>query len=411
MNIIETTMQGESAWGQVIESLSPLIVFACVIYPVIILGGIAGLPMLYKAIFYDSAAWFVKKFKFHKLCREYRGKAGECAVNGFLFNLSKRDYRIEHDMRVRTAGGRPAQIDHLVFSRHGIFVIETKNYNGEVIGNVANSKWRIKYGKKVYTRENPLVQNKRHVEVLSTITELPVTSFFNIVVLFGGMKFKYKSHDNNYMSPWRMLKFIRRQEKVRFSHGQIGVVIDAVENARVKNVREASEDVKQEHVANLRERHSDEKSVAESPQQSYTVLRKLQVSVDGRAMTIDRVVFSRYGIFVIADINYNNYIYAEELRPQWANKPSTQETNFFNNPLLQNKKYIEALRAITKLPEEVFFNMVVFADNAQLRTRERLPESVCVGKSGMRAFIHKQTQHRLFDKQLETALNVVRNTR
>ena len=403
---LQSIARGEHSWWIWIKMFTPIFAAVFFIIPIVFMGGMAGLYEFYKSVFYDMASLMAKLFKYHEKRKEWTGKSGECITNALLFNLPQRDYHVENDLLLRKADGRTAQIDHVVISRYGVFVLETKICNGEIDGTGKDFKWTMKYGKETHTVQNPVRQNEGHIKVLQTITGLPESAFFNIVVLMGNMKFKKELSDDRYKGGWDTKKFIREQKTLRFSHAQKGKIIDAIEKAK-----DTSESAKQEHVDNLRGRRSGEKNVAESPQQSYTVLRKLQVSVDGRTMAIDRVVFSPYGIFVIADINYNNYIYGEELRPKWANKPSTQETNFFDNPLLQNKKYIEALRTITKLPEEVFFNMVVFAENAQLKTRERLPESVCVGKSGMKVFIDKQTQYRLSDKQLEATLNVVRNAR
>ena len=403
---LQSIARGEPSWWIWIQMFAPMFALVFFILPVIGMGGMAGLYEFYKALFYDIASVMAKLFKNREKQAEWSGQSGECLVNAFLLNLPQRDYYVEHDLLLRTADGRTVQIDHMVISQYGVFVIETKSYNCTIDGTEKDFKWTMQYRKKTYQVQNPVRQNEGHIKALQAITRLPENAFFNIVVLLGNMKFKKELSDDRFKGGWDTKRFIRKQKILLFSHTQKGEIIDAI-----KKARDTSEGAKQKHIDNLRERRSAEKHVAESPQQSYTVLKKLQVSVDGCTMAIDRVVFSPYGIFVIADINHNNYIYGEELRLKWANKPSPQETNFFDNPLLQNKKYIEALRTITKLPEEVFFNMVVFAENAQLKTRERLPESVCVGKSGMKVFMDKQKQHRLSDKQLETTLNVVRNAR
>lgn len=58
------------------------------------------------------------------------------------------------------------QIDHIVVSIHGIFVIETKNYKGWIYGNSNNEYWTQNiYGNK-YSLYNPLLQNKNHIKSL-----------------------------------------------------------------------------------------------------------------------------------------------------------------------------------------------------------------------------------------------------
>ena len=56
---------------------------------------------------------------------------GRAASKYFLDN---RVYRSLHSVTIHTKGGT-TQIDHVIASRYGVFVVETKNMNGWIFGS------------------------------------------------------------------------------------------------------------------------------------------------------------------------------------------------------------------------------------------------------------------------------------
>ena len=50
------------------------------------------------------------------------------------------EYTIINDLMLSTEKGT-TQIDHVVVSRYGVFVIETKNYQGEIYGDDNRKEW------------------------------------------------------------------------------------------------------------------------------------------------------------------------------------------------------------------------------------------------------------------------------
>ncbi|WP_246938522.1 nuclease-related domain-containing protein [Bacillus pinisoli] len=68
--------------------------------------------------------------------------------------------------------GKDAELDLVVVGPNGVFIVETKNHNGEIAGNVDSSTWtQHKVGRKggeyTNTMKNPLKQVKRQVWILS----------------------------------------------------------------------------------------------------------------------------------------------------------------------------------------------------------------------------------------------------
>lgn len=63
-------------------------------------------------------------------------------------------------------GDKTTQIDHVVIPNYGIFVIETKNYKGWIIGNEFDDYWKQIIYKRKEKLHNPIKQNYGHIMVL-----------------------------------------------------------------------------------------------------------------------------------------------------------------------------------------------------------------------------------------------------
>ena len=419
---LQSLARGEHSWWIWIQMFAPMIVLVLFILPVVVMGGMAGLYEFYKSIFYDIASLIAKLFKDPEKRAEWIGKSGECIINAFLLNLPQRDYHVEHDLLLRTADDRTVQIDHMVISRHGVFVLETKLYNCEIYGTGKDFKWTLKYGKKTYSVQNPVRQNEGHIKALQTITGLNESAFFNIVVLVGNMKFKKKLSDDRFKGGWDTKRFIRKQKKLLFSHAQKGKIIDAIEKAR-----DTSETAKHKHNNQLRERHLDksgrarpsvthqnegedsiESFFANLPSQEYHIERSLPMLATSDKTGTVHVIFSRHGVFIIDIKSGGGYIFGKEQESTWTQMLSGRKKHILQNPLRQNDQYIKILQTITGLPEDVFLKVVVFADNAVIK--RKLPENVCAGAGKLKEFIGKQQKTRLSNEELRAAIGAIRAT-
>jgi hypothetical protein len=73
----------------------------------------------------------------------FKGKAGEAVVNlsAKLF-LDKTRYHLIKNVTLPTEDGT-TQIDHIIVSRYGVFVVETKNMKGWIFGNANQRYWTL----------------------------------------------------------------------------------------------------------------------------------------------------------------------------------------------------------------------------------------------------------------------------
>jgi uncharacterized membrane protein len=92
--------------------------------------------------------------------------------------------------------GKSSQIDHIVINGNGIFVIETKNYSGNIYGNESQEQWTqvLAYGKVKNKLYNPLKQNATHIYRLKKI--LPPYTKIKSLVVFVQNNTKYIDASN-----------------------------------------------------------------------------------------------------------------------------------------------------------------------------------------------------------------------
>ena len=120
-----------------------------------------------------------------------KGKVGEGIVklNCRLY-LDSQTYRILDDVTIPASNGRTSQIDHVIVSKYGIFVIETKNYGGWIFGGADDRQWTSVHYRRKFRFQNPLRQNAGHIRALSKLLNLPSSHFHGIVRFVGDAKFK-----------------------------------------------------------------------------------------------------------------------------------------------------------------------------------------------------------------------------
>jgi hypothetical protein len=121
--------------------------------------------------------------------RSFKGWIGELKVRqAVLAELDPQRYHQFHDVTLPTADGT-TQIDHIIVSIYGIFVIETKNMGGWIFGNPHQPKWTQTFGKSKNSFQNPLWQNYKHIKELEALLQIGEHKLFSVVVFTGDAQF------------------------------------------------------------------------------------------------------------------------------------------------------------------------------------------------------------------------------
>lgn len=187
-----------------------------------------------------------------------RGKAGEYRIAKRLSTLPEELYKVLHNVILPTTDGITTQIDHIVVSRFGIFVIETKTYSGWIFGNAYQPQWTQcrgwgRYAKKSYF-QNPIHQNWRHICTLADLLHLPPESFHSVVAFCGNAELKTEM-PANVLYGSKLADYIRTFDQPTLSDEAIAKILLTIEvwQASVGKLRRAK------HVSNLRAAHDPQK--------------------------------------------------------------------------------------------------------------------------------------------------------
>ncbi|HAF0292611.1 TPA: NERD domain-containing protein [Salmonella enterica subsp. enterica serovar Typhimurium var. 5-] len=111
-----------------------------------------------------------------------KGEIGEYKIDIQLEQLPK-DCRYLSDLLIKNSKAKSgySQIDHVVLTPYGIFVIETKNYQGTIYGGKDRKTWSVN-GK--FKMMNPFVQNYGHIKALATLIDSKYEDSFISLVSF-----------------------------------------------------------------------------------------------------------------------------------------------------------------------------------------------------------------------------------
>lgn len=118
-----------------------------------------------------------------------KGEIGEYKIDIQLSQLPK-PCKFLGDIMVPNTKSRSgySQIDHIVITPYGLFVIETKNYQGQIVGKLGEKKWRQNGKFEVY---NPFLQNFGHIQALKNhLTAFPDVSYLSMISFTRRCTFK-----------------------------------------------------------------------------------------------------------------------------------------------------------------------------------------------------------------------------
>lgn len=111
----------------------------------------------------------------------FKGMAGEALVKlAAHLRLPKDIYHPIHNVTLPTPDGT-TQIDHILVSRFGVFVIETKHMKGWIFGSEKDPQWTQKLFKKSFRFQNPLRQNYKHTKALQAALGIPPAAIHSVL--------------------------------------------------------------------------------------------------------------------------------------------------------------------------------------------------------------------------------------
>lgn len=161
------------------------------------------------------------------------------------------DRNVYHDINnvtLPTANGT-TQIDHVIVSRFGIFVVETKNMSGWIFGDEKSPEWTQSLpGGRKFRFQNPLRQNYRHVKTIQEFFGIEEQKIFSVVMFWGEAEFKTTMPPNVMTRGY--VPYIKSKLDVLFTGEEMDDLILALKTGMLPKTWAT----RREHVAGLKER-------------------------------------------------------------------------------------------------------------------------------------------------------------
>ncbi|BCA96081.1 hypothetical protein TUM19329_24420 [Legionella antarctica] len=136
----------------------------------------------------------------------YRKRVAEnCGESRVRHSLAKycqnKDAHVLSNITLRLEDGSTTQIDHILITKKGIFVIETKHYKGWIFAIEKSRFWSQSLYYDKFRFQNPIHQNYKHVKAIQkTLDFIEPQHIHNIVVFSGAAVFKSaKPHNVFYL--------------------------------------------------------------------------------------------------------------------------------------------------------------------------------------------------------------------
>jgi len=182
-----------------------------------------------------SAAWYlIPIFIFAVIIRSawFKGVIGEWQVNLLIkLFLDKNEYHLIKNVTLPTDDGT-TQIDHIIVSKYGIFVVEAKNMKGWIFGSENQKQWTQQIYKHKSKFQNPLHQNYKHVKMLEATLDIESNSkndsIFSVIIFIGDSTFKTKMPENVRFARGG-IEYIKSKTNVVFTNEEVADITAQVE--------------------------------------------------------------------------------------------------------------------------------------------------------------------------------------
>tara|TARA_R110001599_G_scaffold242929_3_gene442701 strand:- start:484 stop:1269 length:786 start_codon:yes stop_codon:yes gene_type:complete len=212
-----------------------------------------------------SAAWYlIPIFIFAIVIKSawFKGVLGEWQVNLLIkFFLDKNDYHLIKNVTLPTEDGT-TQIDHIIVSKYGIFVVETKNMKGWIFGSENLKQWTQQIFKHKLKFQNPLHQNYKHVKTLDDLLFIGSNAknncIFSVIIFIGDSTFKTKMPENVRFARGG-IEYIKSKTDIVLNIGEVTYIIEKIESGRLERSFKTNRQ-HTKHVKEIIEKKSDMKS-------------------------------------------------------------------------------------------------------------------------------------------------------
>ena len=167
--------------------------------------------------------------------RKNKGDIGESRIS-ILNEIGLDENHIGLDnILILLPDGGTTQLDHIVVSPYGLYIIETKNMGGWIYGNEYDSQWTQVLYKQKYTFQNPLRQNYKHCQVIASALNLDNSLVHSVIVFIGDSEIKTPLPANVCNGGTAYLNYIKQPREARIPLPELPRLIAAIQKLRLEN--------------------------------------------------------------------------------------------------------------------------------------------------------------------------------
>lgn len=113
--------------------------------------------------------------------KQNKGRKGEYNTYQNLEKI-KIDKLFIHNAYIPIEYNKTTEIDIIMITHKGIYVIENKNYTGWIYGDEYDKNWCETYPKEKHYFYNPIKQNKNHIKYLNNILNTEPTDYISLII-------------------------------------------------------------------------------------------------------------------------------------------------------------------------------------------------------------------------------------
>lgn len=187
-----------------------------------------------------------------KIRPKLKGWTNEVTIETLLKTLNKNEYIILRNILIEKENKETSQIDLLILSIYGTFIIESKNYDGIIKGNDTDHQWTQILGQNKYYFMNPLHQVYSQSFAIANTLDIKREDIIPIVVFSANSELKVNTSKNViYLLETR--KVIRSYKEKQYSTEQIIQFRKIIENQKItdkERITKHSSDVAQKKSSN-----------------------------------------------------------------------------------------------------------------------------------------------------------------
>lgn len=182
-----------------------------------------------------------------------KGFWGEYRIFATLEKLAK-PHHILTNLYIPRKDGTTTEIDLIYLSRHGIFVIESKNYSGWIFGNEKQKYWTQTFeNKQKFRFFNPIWQNAAHISALREVLPEELSQHLHSLIVFSNQAVLKKVTVTS-----ENIHVIKREQLKSTLHQMNQTIADSFSPTQLTEIFQLlsafthpDEQIKQQHIATI----------------------------------------------------------------------------------------------------------------------------------------------------------------